>query len=98
MASPTDSTQILRAACDALLNGNKDDAQEIIRIDLPFTGQPTQARKYSEIQKTLIFMRDGFIDRYTGKKLVYIGTLRLLSFLMPVEFPFHPNWKVDSCH
>ena len=94
----TDPAQILRAACDALLSRSKDDAKQIIRTDYPFTGQRAQLRHYTEIQKTRIFMQDGFIDRYTGKRLVYIGTLRLFSFLMPDEFPFHPNWKIDSCH
>ena len=43
-------------------------------------------------------MRDGFIDRYSGKRLVFPGTLRLLSILLPSEFPFHSNWKMDACH
>jgi hypothetical protein len=45
-----------------------------------------------------VFVRDGFIDRYTGARLVFPGTLRLLSMLFPSEFPFHANWKTDACH
>jgi hypothetical protein len=45
-----------------------------------------------------VFRRDGFIDRYSGGRLVFPGTLRLLSELLPQEFPFHPNWKSDACH
>ncbi|WP_196590625.1 HNH endonuclease domain-containing protein [Pectinatus frisingensis] len=45
-----------------------------------------------------IFVRDGFIDRYTGNKLIFPGTLRILSELMPQEFPYHLNWKMDACH
>jgi hypothetical protein len=29
---------------------------------------------------------------------VFPGTLRLLSRLLPNKFPFHTNWKTDSCH
>jgi hypothetical protein len=45
-----------------------------------------------------VFARDGFVDRYTGQRLVFPGTLRLLSRLFPIEFPFHKNWKTDLCH
>jgi hypothetical protein len=44
------------------------------------------------------FVRDGFIDRYSGRRLVFPGALRLLSLLLPQEFPFHSNWKTDACH
>jgi hypothetical protein len=43
-------------------------------------------------------VRDGFVDRYTGTRLVFPGTLRLLSILSPEELPFHPNWAYDRCH
>jgi hypothetical protein len=45
-----------------------------------------------------LFLRDRFVDRYTGKLLVFPGTLRLLSRLLPEQFPFHSNWKTDACH
>jgi len=43
-------------------------------------------------------VRDGFIDRYSGQRLVFPPVLRLLSRALPVEFPSHPNWKMDACH
>jgi hypothetical protein len=43
-------------------------------------------------------LRDGFVDRYTGQRLIYIGALRLLSYLMPTDFPYHKNGKMDQCH
>ncbi len=45
-----------------------------------------------------VFRRDGFVDRYSGERLVFPGTLRLLSDLLPEAFPFHPNWKVSETH
>lgn len=44
------------------------------------------------------FLRDGFIDRYSGKRLVFPGTIRLLSLYLPREIPFHPNWKMAETH
>ena len=43
-------------------------------------------------------MRDGFIDRYSGNPLIFPAVLRILSFLLPDEFPFHRNWKMDKTH
>jgi hypothetical protein len=43
-------------------------------------------------------MRDGFCDRYTGRRLVFPGVLRLISELFPKEFPWHPNWKQGVGH
>ncbi|MFZ1427770.1 MAG: hypothetical protein WAS21_13460 [Geminicoccaceae bacterium] len=45
-----------------------------------------------------MFTRDGFVDRYSGERLVFPGTLRLLAKLLPNEFPFHSNWRTDACH
>ncbi len=45
-----------------------------------------------------LFMRDGFIDRYTGNRLVNPGVLRLLHVVLGGDFPFHPNWKVSETH
>jgi hypothetical protein len=33
-----------------------------------------------------VFARDGFVDRYSGERLVFPGTLRLLAKLLPNEF------------
>lgn len=55
-------------------------------------------RRYSSEQKTRLFLRDGFADRYSGEPLVFPGVLRLLSYLFPETFPYHPNWKYTVCH
>lgn len=45
-----------------------------------------------------LFIRDGFVDRYSGQRLVFPGTLRILSMLLPAEFPFQRNWRMADCH
>ena len=47
---------------------------------------------------TAVFMRDGFIDRYRGDRLVYPPALRLVSQLLPKVFPYHKNGKMDVGH
>ncbi len=45
-----------------------------------------------------IFVRDGFTDRYSGAPLIFPGTLRALSLLLPTEFPYHRNWRQSETH
>jgi hypothetical protein len=90
--------EILTQVCSLLASGNARGAATTLQDGYPF--QPIQAveRKYGAIQATQIFARDGFIDRYSGKRLIFPGTLRLISCCLPNEFPFHPNWKMTDTH
>lgn len=45
-----------------------------------------------------VFVRDGFTDRYSGKPLVFPGTLHALSVLLPNEFPYQKNWRQSDTH
>ncbi|HMU34810.1 MAG TPA: hypothetical protein PKC89_13210 [Pyrinomonadaceae bacterium] len=90
--------EILKRVCEALLFGDPSRAsviatQEYAHENLAFAG-----RKYNEYESTTIFLRDGFLDRYSGSKLVFPASLRLISHLMPAEFPAHPNWKMSESH
>ena len=42
--------------------------------------------------------RDGFIDRYSGQRLVFLPVLHVLSVGSSQEFPFHRNWKIEVTH
>lgn len=55
-------------------------------------------RRYSVGQSMGVFLRDGFIDRYTGNRLVNPGVLRLLHVVLGDDFPAHPNWKASETH
>jgi hypothetical protein len=74
------------------------DAAAVLESEYPFKRLANVGRRYSAHQCMEIFVRDGFIDRYSGDRLIFPGTLRLLSLLLPLEFPFHTNWKTDACH
>jgi hypothetical protein len=52
-------------------------------------------RRYGPRESARVFVRDGFIDRYSGQCLVFPPVLRLISVALPGEFPFHPGWKTD---
>jgi len=61
-------------------------------------GMARAKRRYNEITYTRIFVRDGFLDRYSGEQLVFPPVLRLLSQLLPEEFPGYPNYKMKESH
>jgi len=90
--------RVINSVCRALTLGDREQASAIARAEYPFAPASNAGRGYSEYQKTQTFARDGFVDRYSGARLIFPGTLRLLSTVMPEEFPTHPNWKMSECH
>lgn len=90
--------EIIKEVCDTLTDESIAEAKGIIQKQYPFTPLTCNGRQYSNYQKTKVFLKDGFIDRYSGEKMVFPPVLRLLSNLMPTEFPFHNNWKMSECH
>ena len=92
-----DKSDILARACKAVEEQRLGQASTILAAEYPFTPLTNAGRRYSPSQCMEVFVRDGFIDRYSGRAC-FSGTLRLLSLLLPQEFPFHSNWKTDACH
>lgn len=90
--------ETIKKVCDALMGESVTKAKEIIQNEYPFMPLIKNGRQYSDYQKTKVFLRDGFIDRYSGEKMVFPPVLRLISNIMPIEFPFHNNWKMSECH
>ena len=93
-----DGPDILQSVCEAVEAGQPVLAATTLADHYPFQPFTNAGRRYTAAQSTRVFMRDGFIDRYTGKRLIFPGTLRLLSQMFPTEFPFHNNWRTDACH
>ena len=93
-----DRSETIRKVCEALLSGENGKASSIAQDEYPFRKQTFAGRKYKEIESTRIFIRDKFLDRYSGQRLVFPAVLRLISRLLPNEFPAHPNWKMSECH
>jgi hypothetical protein len=98
MPSATDRALIVKQACDALASEGTQAAEAILQRHYPFEPRTRQKRSCTEQQAVTIFLRDGYIDRYTGQRLVHPGALRVLSGLMPTVFPYHPNGKMDEGH
>ena len=89
---------VITLVCEALSKGQIDESKEIIKENYPFTMVETKQRYYSKTKLLQIFVRDAFIDQYSGEKLIFPGALRVLSELMPEEFPYQKHWKMSECH
>jgi len=88
----------LQRVCDALTAAAPDEAVRVLRAEYPFAPIPAIKRRFDPLRFTQVFLRDGFICRYSGERLVFPPALRILSQLLPDEFPYHPNWKTDQTH
>lgn len=85
-------------ACAVLKSGARDQAISLLKRDYPFAPHPVTKRQYGPLESTRVFVRDGFIDRYTAERLIFPPVLRVISAELPVNFPYHPNWKTDVTH
>ncbi|MBM7416254.1 MULTISPECIES: HNH endonuclease [Nocardiaceae] len=95
---PPQKADVLARACVALSAGDVGAAKKIIFSDYPLVIGTAAQREYTLTEKLRIFFRDGFLDRYSGDRLIHPGALRILSMLLPNEFPAHPNGKMTETH
>jgi hypothetical protein len=93
-----DRAKILGRALGLVRRGDFPAARDLLRSEYPFVPASPEGRRYTEAQALRVFRRDGFLDRYSGRRLVFPGVLRLLSRLFPEELPFHTNWKMAETH
>lgn len=93
-----DKVEILEDVSKYILINNINGAKRIIETHYPFKKPIVKIRKYTDKEKMEQFVKDGFIDRYSGQKLVNPGLLKVLSYYMPDVFPYHSHWKMENCH
>lgn len=84
--------------CEALSVGDCERAVDTLTQSYPFLGTKNTPRRYGPGEATRIFVRDGFVDRYSGARVVFPPVLRAISVMLPEAFPFHPNWKMEVTH
>ena len=93
-----DHAETLQEASAHISQGKINKAASTIEKHYPFVPPANAGRKYTPFQSTQVFLRDGFCDRYTGKRLINPAALRMLSAFLPDQFPAHPNWKQSESH
>lgn len=91
--------EAIKIICEVLSARGVLEASGIARQEYPFIPAPPPiTRMYTEVQALRVFMRDGFVDRYSGDLLIFPPVLRILTALLPDDFPFHRNWKMEETH
>lgn len=93
-----DKCEIIEEISRLILLDNKGEAKALLQNSYPYQSFEVSKRTYTLSQKMEQFLKDGFIDRYTGKKLVNPGILKILSFHFPDDFPYDPHWKMTQTH
>ncbi|MCB5942439.1 HNH endonuclease [bacterium 210820-DFI.6.52] len=90
--------EVLVRAVTALNSGEIDLAKRAIEEGYPFAPVERGKRGYTVRQMVEQFFKDGFIDRYSGERLVNPGVLRAISEMIPDVFPYQAHWKTGECH
>jgi hypothetical protein len=80
------------------LEDRKKDCIDFAMAHYPFASNTISKRQYSRYKMCKVFLRDGFIDRYSGDKLLFPGIIMLLSIEFPEIFKYHTNWKMSETH
>ena len=93
-----DKSTVITDITSLLLEGNEIAAKAVIHKEYPHIQVEIEKRAYTMAQKMNQFISDGFIDRYSGQKLLNPGILKILSHYFPEEFPYHPHWKMTHTH
>lgn len=93
-----DKADVLAEVAGAIEAVGLDEGRRILGQRYPFTPVEKTPRSYTERSSLRLFYRDGFLDRYSGVRLVNPGALRLLSVLLPEDFPADPNWAMSRSH
>jgi hypothetical protein len=84
--------------CDALMRGDFKGASELVEQRYPLATRREARASISKLDSVQVFLKDGFVDRYTGDRLVFPPVLRVISEALPEQFPYQKNWKFGVCH
>ena len=93
-----DKGLLIKEICTLLINDKKQEGIDLAKSKYPLEQRNINGRKYTKTQMCKIFLRDGFIDRYSGEKLLFPGILRILTIEFPQIFKYHKNWKMSETH
>jgi len=93
-----DRALLIKNICELLLDDKRQDSIDFANENYPFINSLPQKRQYSKFQMCKVFLRDGFIDRYSGDKLLFPGLIKILTIEFPDIFKYHRNWKMSDTH
>jgi hypothetical protein len=76
---------VIESVCEALQRGDTSTAAQILSDRYPNPTPPIGKGNVGSEKRLRVFLRDGFLDRYSGSPLVLPGT-------------YQRHWKAGECH
>lgn len=65
------AADIIADVCAAIAIAASGEAENILRDNYPFAPFKKKKSSFSRKQKMQIFLRDGFVDGYSGERLIF---------------------------
>lgn len=90
--------ETIEMVCEALGTDDTQKAGELVRSRYPFDPPVVRRRSFTQLARTRVFLRDGFLDRYSGDRLFFPPVLEVISMSIPDAFPLHPNITMANSH
>jgi len=94
----SNKASVVEKVLAVLDTGNALEATNIAKHEYPWSPLKVPTRKMPQKRALSVFIKDGFIDRYSGSRLIFPGTLLLLGRILPDAFPAHETWRVSETH
>lgn len=94
----TERANALTKLAEALVANDTTAAEAIATRDFSWSLATNDRAGVTKRRAVQIFFRDRFIDRYSGSRLLFPGSLIAIGRLMPEHFPIHPTWKAGHSH
>jgi 5-methylcytosine-specific restriction endonuclease McrA len=94
----TDRAQKLADIAKTITRGDLAGAEDRAAREFPWTATPSKRQGIPPARALRVFLRDRFIDRYSGSRLAFPGALLVIGKLLPKHFPMHPTWKAGQSH
>ena len=89
-----DKIEALREVGRHLLEDERKEAASVLDRHYPFIPVPMTKRRYTLFDRTRTFVSDGFIDRYTGERLVYPPCFESSRKRFPKHFHTIPTGRL----
>jgi len=68
MAQVTNKADVINKLCELLIDNKKAEGIDFVNENYPFVEiDKLHSRQYSKYEMMNIYLRDGFIDRYSGR-------------------------------
>lgn len=95
-----EKAELIEQVLQRLLERDLVSASSNLRQNWPSSANPERLSRgaFSFGRQLDVFQRDRVYCRYCQNKTIFLGSLGLITRLIPEVFPCHPNWKFTDTH